>query len=66
MKSGSSLNNVLQKGVDFLLAVFSLNGAAAEPSRSESVRQAQLTVDTIENVVWGRGDCADGWAMARK
>ena len=66
MKSGSSLNNVLQKGVDFLLAVFSLDGAVAEPSRSDSECQAHLTVYTIENVVRGRGDFADGWAMTRK
>ena len=50
LKSGSSLNNVLQKGVDCLSAVFSLNGAVAEPYRGESAGQAYLTVDTIENV----------------
>ena len=60
------MNNVLQKGVDFLSAVFSLNGAVAETSRSESACQANLTVDTIENVIRGGGDFADGWAMARK
>ena len=60
------MNNVLQKGVDFLSAVFSLNGAVAEPSRSESACQAHLTVDTIENVIRGGGDCADGGAMARQ
>ena len=65
MKSGSSLKYVLQKGVDFL-AVFSLNCAVAEPSRSESACQAHLTVDTIENVIRGGGDCADGLAIARK
>ena len=47
-------------------AVFSLNGAVAEPSRSESACQAHLTVDTIDNVIRGGGDFADGWAMARK
>ena len=66
LKSGSSLNNVLQKGVDCLSAVFSLNGAVAGPSRSESAGQAYLTVDTIENVIGGGGDCADGRVMARK
>ena len=66
MKNGSSLNNVLQKGVDCLSVVFSLNGAVAELSRDESAGQAHLTVDTIENVIRGGGDCADGWAMARK
>ena len=66
LKSGSSLNNVLQKGVDFLSVVFSLNGAVAELSRGESAGQAHLIVDTIENVIRGGGDCADGWAMARK
>ena len=66
LKSGSSLNNVLQKDVDCLSAVLSLNGAVAGPSRSESVGQAYLTVDTIENVIRGGGACADGWAMARK
>ena len=60
------MNNALQKGVDFLSVVFSLNGAAAEPSRSESAFQAHLAVDTTENVVRGREDFADGWAMARK
>ena len=66
LKSGSFMNNVLQKGVDFLSAVFSLNGAVAEPSRSESACQAHLTVDTIENVIRGGGDCADGGGMARQ
>ena len=47
-------------------AVFSLNGAVAELSRSESACQAHLAVDTIENVIRGGGDFADGWAMARK
>ena len=61
----SSLINVLQKGVDFLSVVFSLNGAVAELSRGESAGQAHLIVDTIENVIRGGGDCADGWAMAR-
>ena len=32
-------------------AVFSLNVAVAEPSRSESEYQANLAVDTIENVI---------------
>ena len=60
------MNNVLQKGVDCLSALFSLNGAVAGPSRSEPAVQAYLTVDTIENVIRGGGDFADGWAMARK
>ena len=60
------MNNVLQKSVDFLSAVFSLNGAVAEPSRSESACQAHLTVDPIENVIRSGGDCADGGAMARQ
>ena len=60
------MNNVLQKVVDCLSAVFSLNGAVAALSRGESVGQARLTVDTIGNVIRGGGDCADGWAMARK
>ena len=47
-------------------AVFSLNGAVAELSQSESLCQAHLTVDTIENVIRGGGDFAGGWAMARK
>ena len=68
LKSGSSLNNVLQKGVDCLSAVFSLNGAVAGPSRSESAGQAYLTVDTIKNVIGGGGDCADGglWPERRR
>ena len=66
LKSGSSLNNVMQKGVDCLSVVFSLKGAVAELSRGESAGQAYLTVDTIGNVIRGGGDCADGWAMARK
>ena len=49
-----------------MLAVFSLNGAVAELSRSESAGQAHLTVDTIVNVIRGGGACADGWVMARK
>ena len=60
------MNNVLQKGVDCLSALLSLNGAVAEPSRSESSGQAHLAVDTIENVIGGGGECADGRAMARK
>ena len=60
LKSGSSLNNVKQKGVDFLSVVFSLNGAVAELSRGESAGQAYLIVDTIGNVIRGGGDCADG------
>ena len=66
MKSGSSFNNVLQKGVDCLSVVFSLNNAVAELSRDESAGQAHLIVDTIGNVIRGGGDCADGWSMARK
>ena len=46
--------------------MFILNGVVAEPSRSESAFQVHLTVDTIENVIRGGGDCASGWAMARK
>ena len=42
LKSGSSLNNVLQKGVDCLSAIFSLNGAVAGPSRSESAFQGHF------------------------
>ena len=53
MKSGSSLDNVLQKGVDFLSVFLSLNGAVAEPSRSDSACQARVAVDTTENVVRG-------------
>ena len=60
------MNNVLQKVVDFLLAFSSLYGTVAEPSRSESACQANLTVDTFENVIRGGGDFADGLAMARK
>ena len=60
------MNNVLQKGVDCLSVVFSLNGAVAELSRDESAGQAHLIVDTIGNVIRGGGACADGWAMARK
>ena len=56
----------MQKGVDFLSVVFSLNGADAELSRGESAGQAYLIVDTIGNVIRGGADCADGWAMARK
>ena len=47
-------------------AVFSLNGAVAELSRGESAGQAHLIVDTIGNVIRDGGDCADGWAMAKK
>ena len=46
--------------------VFSLNGAVAELSRGASAGQTYLIVDTIGNVIRGGGDCADGWAMARK
>ena len=60
------MNHVLQKGVDCLSALLSLNGAVAEPSRSASAGQAHLIVDTIVNVIRGGGACADGWAMARK
>ena len=60
------MNNVLQKIVDCLSAVFSLNGAVAELSRGESAGQARLTLDTIGTVIRRGGDCADGWAMARK
>ena len=60
------MNNVMQKGVDFLSVVFSLNGAVAELSRGESAGQAHLIVDTIGNVIRGGGYSAYGWAMARK
>ena len=66
LKSGSSLNNVMQKGVDCLSVVFSFKGVVAELSRGESAGQAYLIVDTIGNVIRGGGDCADGWAMPRK
>ena len=46
-------------------AVFSLNGAVAEPSRGESARQVHLAVDTAENVIRGGGDSADRWATDR-
>ena len=48
------------------LVVLNLNAPVAEPARSESACQAYLTVDTIENVIRGGGDFADGWAIARK
>ena len=60
------MNNALQKGVDCFSVVFSLNGAVAELSRDEFAGQAHLIVDTIGNLIRGGGDCADGWAMARK
>ena len=60
------MNNVLQKGVDCLSMVFSLNGAVAELSRDESAGQPYLIVDIIGNVIRGGGDSSDGWAMARK
>ena len=60
------MNNVMQKGVDFLSEVFCLNCAVAELSPGESAGQAHLIVDTIENVIRGGGASADGWAMARK
>ena len=60
------MNNVLQKGVGCLSVVFSLNGAVAELSRGESAGQAHLIVDTIENVIRGGGDFANGRAMARQ
>ena len=47
-------------------AVFSLNVAVAEPSRSESECQANLAVDTIGNVIRGEEDLADDWQRARK
>ena len=50
------MNNVLQKGVECLSVVFSLNGAVAELSRRESAGQAHLIVDTIENVIRGGGE----------
>ena len=62
------MNNVLQKGVDCLSAVFSLNGAVTELSRGESAGQERLTVDTIGNVIRRGGDCADGglWPERRR
>ena len=45
--------------------IFSLNDAAAEPSRSGIACQAYLTFDTIEYVNRGEGDFANGWAIAR-
>ena len=60
------MNNVQQKGFDFLSAVFSLIGVVSELSRSESACQAHLTFDTIENVIRGGGDFTDGWSLARK
>ena len=64
LKSGSSLNNVLQKIVDCLSAVFSLNGAVAELSRGESAGQARLTSDTIGTVIRRGGDCEEIVPMA--
>ena len=62
------MNNFLQKGVDCLSVVFSLNGAVAELSRGESAGQARLTLDTIGNVIRRGGDCADGglWPERRQ
>ena len=57
---------VFRLGLILLPAVFGLNRAVAELSRGESAGQAYLIVDTIGNVIRGRGDCADGWAMPRK
>ena len=56
----------LQKGVDCLSVVFSLNGAVAEPSRGESARQAHLTLTPLRMSSGVVGAFADGWAMARK
>ena len=47
-------------------AVFSLNVAVAEPSRSESECQANSAVDIIEHVIRGGEDLADGGQRARK
>ena len=47
-------------------AVFSLNVAIAEPSRSETECQANLDVDIIEYVIRGGEDLADGGQRARK
>ena len=55
-----------RKVLILLSAVCSLNAAVSEPSRSASACQANLAVDTIENVIRGGGDFADGWGMARK
>ena len=55
-----------RKVLILLSAVCSLNASVPEPSRSASACQAHLAVDTIENVIRGGGDFADGWGMARK
>ena len=55
-----------RKVLILLSAVCSLNAAVSESSRSASASQANLAVDTIENVIRGGGDFADGWSMARK
>ena len=47
-------------------AVFNLNVAVAEPSRSESECQANLADDIIEHVMRDGGDLADGGQRARK
>ena len=47
-------------------AVFSLNVAVAESSRSESECQANLAEDIIEHVVRGGEDLADVGKRARK
>ena len=48
-------------------AVFSLNVAVAEPSRSESECQANFAVDIIEHAIsGGEEDLADGGQRARK
>ena len=55
-----------RKVLILLSAVCSLNTAVSEPSRSASASQANLAVDTIDNVIRGGGDSAVGWGMARK
>ena len=55
-----------RKVLILLSAVCSLNASVPEPSRSASACKANLAVDTIENVIRGGGDFADGWGMARK
>ena len=68
LKSGSALNNVLQKGFDCLSVVFSLNGVVGELSRSASAGRAHLAVDTIENVIGGGGivPMAGPWPETRR
>ena len=55
-----------RKVLILLSAVCSLNASVPEPSRSASACKANLAVDTIENVIRGGGDFADGWGITRK